>query len=178
MASILEAMMSAPEFRIEEERDAYLDKLYQKMAAKRTTHDSKVVAKLNECLERAKTPIKWKSLVRYPYIEGKPAHFHNGKTLPDSWEPGHELERNEDGSIIWHCIFAAPCPIFGHELYGHHSVELFPDGKLVGETYFSGTGKLDMQDLVQILEKWLASICPAEEEYWDTVDGKDMKKSE
>lgn len=176
MGNIFDAILSSPEFKTQEEKDAYLEKYYDDMVAKRTTHDPKVVAKFYECLERAKTPKKWESLIRYPYIKGKPSHLHKEKTLPDSWESGHELVHHEDGTVMWHSLFVAPCPFFGHELYCHHSVQLFPDGKLIGETYSSGTEKLDLQDVHQILDKWLGSICLSEEQYWDQIDDKNMKK--
>jgi hypothetical protein len=170
MASILEAMLSTPDFDTEEETDEHLEKLYKQLAAERTMHDPTIVAKFHECLERANTPKDWESLVRYPYIEGKPAHLHKGKNLPSSWEPGHELKRDEDGGIMWHCVFVEPCDYFGHELYCHHSVELWPDGKLVGESYRSGTGKIDIQDVNRILEKWSASMDQKKGQYWDNVD--------
>lgn len=162
--------------RMSKERDRHLKKLYNQLAAKRTTHDSTIVAKFHECLERANTPKNWKSLIRYPYIEGKPARFHKKDNLPYSWEPGHELKRKKNGSIMWHCLFVGPCDFFGHELYCHHSVELCPDGKLIGETYCSGTEKLDIQDVNRILETWSASMEQKEEQYWDDVDDERVKK--
>ena len=175
MASILEAMLYTSDSDTEEEMDSQLEKLYNKLAAERTTHDPTIVAKFHECLERANTPKDWKSLIRYPYIEGKPTRFHKEKTFPDSWEPGHELKRNKNGSIMWHCLYVAPCSFFGYELYCHHSVELWPDGKLIGETYYSGTGKIDIQDVNRILEKWSASMDQKEEQYWDDVDEEKVK---
>jgi hypothetical protein len=166
------------QFDTEEESEAYLEKLHNEMVAQRTTHDPTIVAKFYECLERAGTPKEWKSLVRYPYIEGKPAHLHKGKTLPRSWEPGHELKRAKDGSIGWYCVFVAPCSFFGHELYVHHSIHLWPDGKLVGESFASGTEKIDIRDVKRILEEWSASMDQKEEQYWDNVNEKKVKRWE
>lgn len=178
MASLLEAFLYTPDFDTEEETDAYLEKLYNKLAKERTMHDPTIVKKFYECLERANTPKNWKSLVRYPYIEGKPAQFHNQKKLTHPWQPGHELKRDEDGSIMWHCVFADPCPFFGHELYCRHSIQLWPDGKLIGESYRSDTGKISVRDATRILEKWSASFDQKEEQYWDLVDGRKVKKWE
>jgi hypothetical protein len=178
MASMLEAMLFTPDFKTEEERDAYLEKLYNKMAAKRTTRDPAISKKFHECLERSGAPKEWESLIRFPYIKGKPSHFYKRKDLPNAWEPGHEIKRSEDGCIVWHCLFVGPCDFFGHELNIRHTVQVWPDGKLIGESYHSGTGKIDARDVKQILEKWFAAMDKKEEQYWDKINDRTVKNWE
>jgi hypothetical protein len=125
-----------------------------------------IARKLNKFLESACTPQNWKSLVRHPYVDGKPISFHEGK-CPYMWELGHELKSNEDGSIMWYCFSIASFDFFDYELYVHHSIQLYPDAKLIGKMFGDGygNGQINMRDLNDVFKNWSDLLAKKEEKY-------------
>ena len=172
MANTVEADSDSDfEFYSEEENEE-LDELHKKILEEQTMRDPTIRPKFLECLERANAPKDWESLLRYPYIKGKPAHKQQDRKmpLPNQWTPGHELKRNKEGGILWYCTSVAPDGGGGRDLYLRHSVQIWPDGRLIGSSY-TGGGKIDIPDVKRILDSWHKSLDQKEEQYWDQVTG-------
>ena len=54
-------------------------------------------------------------------------------------------------------------------MYVHHSIQLFPDGRLIGETITDPNGRIDIQEATAIAQRWQSKMKGNEEGWWDTV---------
>jgi len=55
-------------------------------------------------------------------------------------------------------------------LYAHHSIVVFPDGKLIGKTSTNPYGTLDVRDAMVLVEQWEQLLKGEEKKYWDEVE--------
>jgi hypothetical protein len=64
------------------------------------------------------------------------------------------------------------------ELYLHHSIRIYPDGRLIGQTISHPFAKIDVPDVKQIVEKWEKSLKVNEKGYWDDIEEGTMNHNE
>lgn len=148
------------------DREARLEAMYNKMKADKTTYNAALTRLFHENFNSSSPPKNWKTLVRYPRIAGE--RRQHGKDYSNSafWDYGHELQKFED-TIRW--VSYGLNSMDEWSMYVHHSIQLFPDGRLIGETITDPNGRIDVQEATAIAQRWQSDMKGKEEGWWDTV---------
>ena len=166
-ADMLRMMDSLPAGLSEREREARMHQMFNKIKKERTVKDTRLARIFYKNLDATSPPAKWTTLIRYPRIGGKRKEPGKDYSNVSLWEPGHELH-NHGKCVTWACLglnTEDEC-----SLYAHHSIVVFPDGKLIGKTSTNPYGTLDVRDAMVLVEQWEQLLKGEEKTYWDEVE--------
>jgi len=97
---------SDSEFEMDPKEEAELKALYDAMIKEQTVRDRKTASRFYQLLEKTNTPSKWKTVIRYPRIDGKNYMERDRKNPPEVnlWKPGHEIKKHKD-RLLWACFY-------------------------------------------------------------------------
>lgn len=152
------------------DEESELKAMYKELRAHQTTKDTRLATLFYRNLRATRPPEKWTCLIRYPRIGGKRVEPGKDYSGVCSWEPGHEL--HTDGKeVVWACLGVDVKDDF--TFYTHHSIVVYPNGKLIGVTSSNPRGKIDVRDAMAVAEQWEQSLKGKEEGYWDEEENED-----
>jgi len=156
------------EFQMDPEREAELKALHDQIVRRQTVHDRNVANRFYQILDKVGTPTIWKTLVRYPRIDGKNYMDRDLENPPQValWTPGHEIQKRVD-HLLWACMYVETYP--KPEMYLHHSVEVYRDGRLIGTSHGTFDSRIDVQELNSVLDLWSEELRGNANAYWDKV---------
>jgi hypothetical protein len=133
-----------------DEREAFHEALHGKYISSITIRAPEVRSRLLEILKKSDAPKKWTSLIRSAYINGAPTSEFKGKPEDiESWVMGYEL-RMRDDHFLWACLAVDD----EGWLYAYHSISVYADGRLVGQSPTGDGSNIDLKDVNRILDAW------------------------
>jgi hypothetical protein len=157
--------MNSPEFETEAEHEAYLDAMEKEMIKHSTVHDPTVPKLVSEILEKTNAPEDWTALIRFPLANGQNYMKRNRDVRVSFWVMGHELQKRDD-HILWACLYVAPEAFPEPEMFPHHYIQVYPDGRLIGDVEGQ---KIRLPELHSILKQWSQDVEKNGESYWDEI---------
>ena len=145
------------ELDLDPEEEAELKALRDKIIKEQTVLDRKVADKFYRIFEKAGTPTTWKTVVRYPRINGKNYIERDRENPPqvNLWKPGHEIKKRKD-YFFWACMYVETYP--QSDMYVHHSLEVHRDGRLIGCTHSTLGERIDVKELNKVLDIWSTEL--------------------
>jgi len=157
------------EFEVDPEREAKLKVLHDAIIKEQTVHDRKTATRFYEMLEKTTTPSKWRTVIRYPQLDGENYMERDRDNPPEVffWKPGHEI-KNYGDHFIWACYYIETYPRL--EIYLHHSIEVHRDGRLIGTMQGGMAGyMISLRETNEVLDVWSKELKDYGNEYWDEV---------
>jgi hypothetical protein len=110
------------------ENEAELKASYEAILKEQTVNDRQIATRFYEIFEKSGVPKTWKTLIRYPFIDGANYMEHDFMNPPKvtRWFPGHEISKRGD-HLFWACLGVEVDVRLA--LYLHHSVEVHRNGR-------------------------------------------------
>jgi hypothetical protein len=161
---------SDSEFEMDPKEEAELKALHDAMIKEQTVHDRKTASRFYQLLEKTNTRSKWKTVIRYPRIDGKNYMERDVKNPPkvNLWRPGHEIKKVKD-HFFWACLYIRTYPDLA--MYVHHSMAVHRDGRLIGTMQGGMEGfMIDVQEINKALDVWSDELKDSGKKYWDEVE--------
>ena len=159
---------SDSEFTMDPEKEAELKALHDQIMREQTVYDQNVANRFYQILDKVGTPAVWKTLVRYPRIDGKNYMEHDRVNPPQvtMWTAGHEIKKRQD-YLLWACMYVETYP--APDMYLHHTVQVYRDGRLIGTSHGAFGSRIDVQELDRVLDCWSKELKDNPNVYWDKV---------
>ena len=157
------------EFEMGPEREAKLKALHDEMIKEQTVRDREIATRFYEILEKTNTPSKWKTVIRYPRLDGENYMERDRENPPEVnlWKPGHEIKKCGD-HFFWACYYIETYPEL--HMYLHHSIEVHRDGRLIGTMQGGIRGwMISLEQTNEVLDVWSKELKDYGNEYWDKV---------
>jgi len=149
-------------------REAQLKALHARIMREQTVHNPNIADRFYQILDKVGSPAIWKTLVRYPRIDGRNYMDRDRQNPPrvTAWTPGHEIEKHDD-HLQWACLYVETDP--EPNMYLHHTVQVYRDGRLIGTSYGTANSRIDEQELNRVLDLWSKELKNNTGAYWDKV---------